>query len=53
MEVERLLTERLMEEAAGGLTLAAALREADLVHTDGRRDLEGLLVDYRAYLPLH
>jgi exodeoxyribonuclease I len=50
MEVERLLTDRLVDEVAGGLTLAAALQETDLTRTDGRRDLEGLLVDYRTYL---
>jgi exodeoxyribonuclease I len=50
MEVERLLTDRLVEEAAGGLTLAAALQEANLMRADGRPDLEGLLVDYRTYL---
>jgi hypothetical protein len=48
MAIERLLTDRLVVEVAGGLTLAAALQATDL--TDGRRDLEGLLVDYRTYL---
>jgi exodeoxyribonuclease-1 len=50
MQVERLLTDRLVEEAAGGLTLSRALREIDLISTGGRQDLEGLLVDYRAHL---
>jgi exodeoxyribonuclease-1 len=50
MEVEHLLTDRLVDEAAGGLTLAQALQETGLISTDGRRDLEGLLVDYRTYL---
>lgn len=50
MEVERLLTDRLVEEVSGGLTLAAALQETDLMRTFGRWDLEGLLVDYRTYL---
>jgi exodeoxyribonuclease I len=50
MEVERFLTDRLVDEAAGGLTLSQALREIDLISTTGRRDLEGLLVDYRTHL---
>jgi exodeoxyribonuclease-1 len=49
-EVERLLTDRLVDEAAGGLTLARALEETDLVSANGRRDLEVLLADYRTYL---
>jgi exodeoxyribonuclease-1 len=49
MEVERLLTDRLVDEAAG-LTLSHALREIDLVSTEGRQDLDGLLIDYRTYL---
>lgn len=50
MEVERLLSDRLVDEAAGGLTLWQALREIDLISTEGRQDLEGLLVDYRTHL---
>jgi len=50
IEVERLLTDRLVDEAAGGLTLSRALREIDLMSTEGRRDLDGLLVDYRTHL---
>jgi exodeoxyribonuclease I len=50
IEVERLLTDRLVDEAAGGLTLSRALREIDLISTEGRRDLEELLVGYRTYL---
>jgi exodeoxyribonuclease I len=50
MEVERSLTDRLVDEAAGGLTLARALQETDLVSANGRQDIETLLADYRAYL---
>jgi exodeoxyribonuclease-1 len=49
-EVERLLTDRLVDETAGGLTLTQALEETDLVSANGRRDLEVLLADYRTYL---
>jgi exodeoxyribonuclease I len=49
-EVERLLTDRLVDETAGGLTLTRALAETDRVSANGRRDLEVLLADYRTYL---
>jgi exodeoxyribonuclease-1 len=49
-EVERLLTDRLVDEAAGALTLAQALQAIELISIDGQTDLEGLLVDYRTHL---
>jgi exodeoxyribonuclease I len=50
MEVERSLTDRLADDAAGGLTLARALQETDLMSANGRPDIEVLLADYRTYL---
>jgi exodeoxyribonuclease-1 len=50
MEIEQLLTDRLVDETVGGLTLERALQETDILSASGRPDLEVLLADYRTYL---
>lgn len=50
LEVERGLTDRLVVDDAGGLTLEQALRETDLLLSANETDVDGLLADYRAYL---
>lgn len=49
-DVERRLTDRLVDEEAGGFTLDQALQAIDVVSSEGRPDVEGLLADYRSYL---
>ncbi|MDO8979055.1 MAG: exonuclease domain-containing protein [Afipia sp.] len=49
-DVERTLTDRLVDEESGGLTLVQALQTIDVVSSEGRPDIEGLLADYRSYL---
>ncbi len=50
LEVERGLTDRLVVDDAGGLTLEQALRETNLLLSGGKTDIDSLLADYRAYL---
>lgn len=50
LDVERALTDRLVDEDAGGLTLQQALRETDALIADGRPDVGGILAEYRNYL---
>ncbi len=49
-DVERTLTDRLVDEESGGLTLGRALQTIDVVSSEGRPDVDGLLADYRTYL---
>lgn len=49
-DVERTLTDRLVDENSGGLTLQQTLRETDALLSDGRSDSDGILADYRVYL---
>jgi exodeoxyribonuclease-1 len=49
-DVERALTDRLVDEETGGLTLGQALQTIDVVSSEGPPDVEGLLADYRSYL---
>jgi exodeoxyribonuclease I len=48
VDVERTLTDRLVDEGTSGLTLGQALQT--VVSSEGRPDVEGLLADYRSYL---
>ncbi len=50
LEVERGLTDRLVVDNAGGLTLDQSLQETDLLLSGSETDVEGLLADYRTYL---
>jgi len=49
-DLERTLSDRLVDDGAGGLTLEQALRATDEMLNDGQSDSEGLLGDYRTYL---
>jgi exodeoxyribonuclease I len=49
-DLERALSDRLVDDGAGGLTLEQALRKTDEMLSDGALDTGGLLADYRAYL---
>jgi exodeoxyribonuclease I len=49
-DVERALTDRLVDEETGGLTLGQALQTIEVVSSEGRPNVEGLLADYRSYL---
>jgi len=48
--VERDLTDRLMDEAAGGFTLRQALQETQRLLDEHGSDVDGILVKYRSYL---
>ena len=48
--VERDLTNRLMDEAAGGFTLRQALQETQRLLDEHGSDVDGILVKYRSYL---
>ncbi|ABS63439.1 MULTISPECIES: exonuclease domain-containing protein [Parvibaculum] len=50
LRVERELTDRLVEEESGGLTLRRALQETDALLGSDYTDTNGILADYRAYL---
>lgn len=50
MDVERALTDRLVMDEAGGLTLNQALVDTEALLGEGGMDAEGLLVEYRIYL---
>ena len=50
IELERVLSGRLVNDDAGGLTLEQALREIDETPSNGASDAGGLLADYRTYL---
>jgi exodeoxyribonuclease I len=50
LDLERALSDRLVDDGAGGLTLEQALRETDELLSDGASDTGGILADYRAYL---
>jgi exodeoxyribonuclease-1 len=50
LELERTLSDRLVDEGAGSLTLEQALRATEEMLADGASDAAGLLADYRAYL---
>ena len=50
LNVERELTDRLVTDGAGGLTLEQALRETELRLGDSEMDAAGILADYRTYL---
>jgi exodeoxyribonuclease-1 len=50
LNVERGLTDRLVSDDAGGLTLEQALRETDMFLGGSETDAEGILTDYRTYL---
>jgi exodeoxyribonuclease-1 len=50
MEVERQLTDRLVDETAGGLTLGQVLQAIEIEPVEGRADVEGLLAHYRVHL---
>jgi exodeoxyribonuclease-1 len=50
IEVERALTDRLVEDCGGALTLERALQETDSLLSEGTPDAGGLLADYRSYL---
>ena len=50
LELERALSDRLVDDDAGGLTLEQALREIDETPSDGAPDAGELLADYRTYL---
>jgi len=50
LDLERVLSDRLVDESAGGPTLEQALRATDEMLSDGGSDSEGLLADYRTYL---
>jgi exodeoxyribonuclease-1 len=49
-KVERLLTDRLVADGSGALTLGQALEAVDVVSAEGRIGVDGLLADYRSYL---
>lgn len=49
-DLERTLSDRLVDDGAGGLTLEQALRATDEMLNDGQSDSGGLLADYRTYL---
>src|SRR3546814_17729975 len=50
LRVERELTDRLVEEESGGLTLRRALQETDALLGSDYTETNGILADYRAYL---
>ena len=50
MEIERLLIDRLLDEAAGGLTLSQAIQALDTVSVENRPGMDALLADYRVHL---
>jgi len=50
IEIERFLVDRLLEEAAGGLTLSQAILALDTVSLEGRPGMGPLLADYRDHL---
>jgi exodeoxyribonuclease-1 len=50
MEIERLLTDRLLEEAAGGLTLSQAIQAIETVSAEDRLGVDASLADYRIHL---
>jgi exodeoxyribonuclease-1 len=50
LDLERALSDRLVDEGAGNLTLEQALRAIDEMSIDGVPDTAGLLAGYRAYL---
>lgn len=50
LELDRALSGRLVDAAAGGLTLEQALRAIDEAPSDDACDAGGLLADYRSYL---
>ncbi|MGY2991204.1 exonuclease domain-containing protein [Mesorhizobium sp. URHB0026] len=50
LDLERVLTDRLVDEGSGGLTLQQALIETDVLLADGSIDVEGVLADYKTYL---
>jgi exodeoxyribonuclease-1 len=50
LELEHVLSGRLVDADAGGLTLEQALREIDETPSDDASDAGGLLADYRTYL---
>jgi exodeoxyribonuclease I len=49
-EAERLLVDRLLDEAAGGLTISQAILALDTVSLEGTPGMEALLADYRVHL---
>lgn len=49
-EADRDVTDRLADEAAGGLTLVEAMRETALLMADAQGDPNGVLADYHAFL---
>jgi exodeoxyribonuclease-1 len=48
--VERDLTDRLMDDAAGGFTLCQALQETERLLDEHGADADGILPNYRRYL---
>jgi exodeoxyribonuclease-1 len=50
LDLERALSDRLLDEGAGSLTLEQALRATEEMLVDGVSDARELLADYRAYL---
>lgn len=44
------LTDRLVADGAGGLTLDQALRETEMLLAESEKDAVGVLTDYRTYL---
>jgi exodeoxyribonuclease-1 len=50
VDLERALSDRLVNESAGSLTLEQALHATDRMLVDGVSGTGGLLADYRAYL---
>lgn len=49
-EIERLLTDRLLDESAGGLTLSQAIQAVDTLSAEARPGAAALLVDYLVHL---
>lgn len=48
--VERDLTDRLMDDAAGGFTLRQAIQETERLLDDRGADADGIMLSYRTYL---
>ncbi|WFU65809.1 exodeoxyribonuclease I [Bradyrhizobium brasilense] len=49
-EIERLLIDRLLSEAAGALTLGQAIEALDTIVVESRTGTDALLADYRVHL---
>ena len=50
LDLDRALSDRLVDDGAGGFTLEQALRATDELLSDDAPDVGGLLADYRTYL---